>query len=145
MRNRLICAVLAAALLCGAVAYAGESDFFLGGSTKQDRAHAERRAEKIKVSGHIRGLYPGAAERMRVRVRNRLNHRITLKSVRVRVKDASSGCDRGYLSVRRFRSGVKIAAKKKTRVRVRVRMASAATDACQGARFPLRFRARVRR
>jgi hypothetical protein len=71
-------------------------------------------ARALKITGGVRGLYPGARARLRLRVRNL----------------------RGKPVVRAHRT---------RRIVLRVTMLRSAPDACKGAVFRLRFRARGRR
>jgi hypothetical protein len=99
---------------------------------------------RVKVSGHVAGLYPGARRRMPTTVRNDYGSPVRLDSIRVRAAAAGPGCSAGNLRVRGFRGARRvIGGHRATRVPVRVAMLASAPDACQGARFPLRFRAHV--
>ncbi len=139
----LLNAALAVALLAGAVAVAAETGLIVTERSPGGPSVVERPTPQIQVRGKVKGLYPGAQKRMKVGVRNRLPQRVRLVSVRARVHNASSQCVRQNLSVKRFRGHKPIRAHRRTRVRVRVTMSPIAPDACQGARFPIEFKARV--
>jgi hypothetical protein len=134
---------LAATLMGAAIAYAADLGPLDGGQPDRSRAQ-EHRGAKVKIHGHVRSLYPGARKRMRVTVRNRHSRPVRLRQLRTRVLDAGPGCSRGYLKVRRFKRRRYIPPHARVRVRVRARLTLSAPDACQGARWPLRFRAGVR-
>jgi hypothetical protein len=152
MKTKAVYLVFAIALASGAVAYGA-----FGGSHADRVAGPRAFAEdgpRVKLSGHVKGLYPGGRGRMRVTVRNPFRHAVQVRWVVARVKDAGPSCSRHSLVTRRskglrpVRGGgwrhTRIAPHSARRVGVRVRMRRSAPDACQRARFPLRFRARVR-
>jgi hypothetical protein len=96
----------------------------------------------LRITGSVDGLYPGATVPFRVRIENRLPRPVLVRSVRVRVGTAAAGCDRRLLRVPAARPRLRIGPRAARRVRLRATLAAAAGDACQGASFPLRFRAR---
>ena len=99
--------------------------------------------QPLVVRGHVRGLYPGASKRLRVVVRNRAEVVVRLERLDVRVADASPRCRAANVTVRGFEGSKPIPAGGRRRLRLRARMRAAAPNACQGARFPLTFTARV--
>jgi hypothetical protein len=101
------------------------------------------RGSRLAISGHVNGLFPGARKRLRLRVKNRLPVAVVLHSIKTAVSDAGPGCARSNLAVGRYRGSLRIEAHRSRRVRVRVAMSGGAPDPCQGARFPLRYRARA--
>ena len=152
MKTKAVYLVFAMALASGAVAYGA-----LGGSHADRVAGPRAFAEdgpRVKLSGHTKGLYPGRHRRIRVTVQNPFPHAVKVRLVVARVKDAGPGCSRHNLVTRRSRElrpvrgggwrHVRIAPHSARRVRVWLRMRRRAPDACQRARFPLRFRAKVR-
>jgi hypothetical protein len=100
-------------------------------------------AGALRVAGSVEGLYPGATVPFRVRIENRRPQPVLLRSVRVRVGSAAAGCDRRLLRVPAARPRVRIRPGAARRVRLRATLSPEAVDACQGASFPLRFRARA--
>lgn len=94
----------------------------------------------LTARGHATGLYPGARLRMRVRIRNPYDHAVRITSLKTRVGRGAPGCRGSWVRVRKLRREAVIPALASRRVRLRVRMRRGAPDACQGARFPLRFR-----
>lgn len=142
-KSLLLNAALAVVLLAGAVAVAAETGMIVTERPSDAPSVVERPTPKLQVRGKVKGLYPGVQKRMRVRVQNRLPQRVVLVSVRARVRDASPTCSRKNIKIKRYRGSKRMRAHSRTRVRVQVTMKPDAADACQGARFPIKFRARV--
>lgn len=127
-------------LALAATAYAGLSRSALGRG-----AALGGRDSRLLLSGHVGGLYPGARMRLRVRLRSRLPFAVKVRSIRARIGDAGSGCSRGNLRVRSYRGHMRIPPHGSKRAALRIEMSSGAPVACQGARFPVRFKARATR
>lgn len=128
-------------LATGTLAYAALAG--RGGESLRGAEAAGKSTPQLRATGKVRGLYPGATKRMKVGVRNRYPDPVRLGFVRTRAADANPGCTRKNLSIRpRTPTQKGIPAGKRRRVRVAVTMLATAPDACQGARFPLRFRVR---
>jgi hypothetical protein len=100
-------------------------------------------SSSLLVSGHVTGLYPGASKLMRVSVRNGLGHAVELRWVRATVLDAGPECSRENLVAQPNRQHVPIEPHRTRALRLRISMRSRASNACQGATFPLRFRAQA--
>jgi hypothetical protein len=144
MRTRIIELALVAALMAAAVAYAAERGSFGIGSVDRSQA-PELLHATVKARGHVGGLYPGADRRMRVTVRNRDSRPARLRRFRTRVSNANPVCTDAYLRVRRLkRPQRRIGPQRSILIRVRVRVRPSAPDACQNARWPLRFRGSLR-
>ncbi len=103
------------------------------------------RAPAISIRGHVRGLYPGRMKRVQLRLRNRTNHALVVSSIRAMATHANRSCSSDNLKTHTRRTHRRIPAHSTEHVRYRVRMIPNAADACQGARFPLHYRARTRR
>jgi hypothetical protein len=101
--------------------------------------------QRLHITGHITGLYPGAKRRMRVKVRNPHDHAVRLRFVGARVRSMSRQCPRRNLVVRRSRRRLRIPPHRTRRLWLRVLMRAAAPAGCQDAEFRLRFRAAGRR
>jgi hypothetical protein len=99
----------------------------------------------LRVSGGVRGLYPGARLHLRLKVRNTRGFPIRVVSLKVRVGNASKRCRRRALRIGRLRRRLLVPAHRSRRTALRVTMLRSAPDACKGAVFPLRFKARGRR
>ncbi len=139
--STLALAVVAALLAAAVGAYAA-----LGGPSRASpaRAGSDGRAP-VRVTGHVTGLVPGASAHLRGRVRNRTGDPLRVVWVKARVRSASPACDRVNVRTKRIRPRYVVAAHATRRLRIPVRMKAWAPDACQGALFPLRYRARVAR
>jgi hypothetical protein len=144
MNARTVQLALVAALLAATVAYAAERGPLGAGSAERSQAHGPPHAT-VKARGHVGGLYPGADRRMRVTVGNRDSRPARLHRFRTRVGNANPVCTDGYLRVRQVKHPQRrIGPHRSILIRVRVRVRPSAPDACQNARWPLRFRARLR-
>ena len=98
----------------------------------------------LHAGGRVKRLYPGAAKALRVRVRNASRRTVWLRSIKTRVGSAGPGCSRAHLKIRRKqRAHLRIRPYSRRIVQLRVLMRRSAPDACQGARWPLRFRVRA--
>ena len=136
--RRAIAAVAVLGLLAGAVAaYAA-----LG--VGDSAAKRDRHRPAVRIRGDVDGLYPGASTVLYARVRNRSHRPIRVLRVKTRVGSPSAACDRIALHAKRIRPRVVIGAHHRRRLRIPVRLRASAPDACQGAAFPLRYRARVK-
>ena len=93
------------------------------------------------VSGRVRRLYPGARKSMTLRVRNPHGYAIVVRSLGVRVgKSDRVGCGRRWVRPKRVvRLSLLVPAHSVARASFPLRMRAAAPDACQGARWRLRF------
>ena len=107
-------------------------------------AEVQPQVKRMRLSGHVGGLYPGVELPLPVTVENRSGRKLVLTKVRANPRDAGPGCRAGNVRVRDRRLKMRIAAHAKVRVRLRVTMKADAANACQGARFPIDFRARAR-
>ncbi len=108
------------------------------------KAAATGQRSPLRVHGEVDGLYPGLVRWTVFPIRNRSNQRIVVSLIKAKVKDASPTCPAGNLQIAQRRMGVILAPKADWFVRMRVRMDPDADDACQGATFPLKFRARTK-
>jgi hypothetical protein len=140
MRTRL--AVAAPTVAIGLVLVLAAS----GAVQRSDEAARKGRQHlSLRVSGGVRGLYPGARLRLRLKVRNTRGFPIRVVSLKVRVGNASRGCRRRQLRIGRFHRALVVPAHRSRRAALPVTMLRSAPDACKGAVFPLRFRALGRR
>ncbi len=110
------------------------------GAQRGPSAH-ERSHPALRLSGRVRGLYPGATRTLTVRVANLAPRPISLRGIEVAVGVASEECPGRALRVRGFGGRLRIPARGHRQVPLPVRMRRAAPGACAGARFPLRLRA----
>jgi hypothetical protein len=136
--KRLALAVAVAALLAGAVlAYAEIST-----RSGPDPAGVSKR---IHLRGQVKGLYPGESKTLRVRIKNESGIPLIARRMDTRVRAAGPGCNPSNLAVGKLRRHRLIPPHRQRRVAVQVAMLPKAPEACQAAKFPLRFNARFRK
>ena len=95
----------------------------------------------FKLSGSVRGLYPGGLGHVAVTVHNPYRKTLRLRALRVLVRRARPGCPASVLRLKPFRGYLDVRPRRSRKVWVAVRMIPSAGNACRGARFPLSFRA----
>ena len=125
-------------LLFALVAFAG-----VRVGARSDPAPAPRPA--IGLSGHLAGLYPAVAKSFRVRIANRSRRRWVVRLVRAIPGAPNRRCPAGNLKVAPYRGALELPPHARRSVSLKAAMRPDVPDACQGARFPLTFRARVGR
>ena len=91
------------------------------------------------IHGSVSALYPGAAKHLTLVVTNNESFAIVVTSISTTVADASPTCVHTYFSVAAFSGALRVAAKHSASVKVTVTLKHSAPNACQGARFPLRY------
>jgi hypothetical protein len=145
MRAKAIYLLLVLALASGGVAYAALTEAHHGHAAKPTQAsHAG--ASDVRVSGHVNGLFPGARKGLRLKVRNGSRRWAVVRAIRADVTAGTTACPPRYLStVAKDLGYPRIRPHKTRRIGVRIRMWPGAPDACQGVKFPLRFRIRAGR
>lgn len=97
------------------------------------------RASVFRVSGHVKGLFPGRERTMRAEVANPNGFPIVLTRVRATVSSEDPGCAAKNVKVTPWRGSARIGAHAHRRIKLVVRMMRRTPDACQGERFRLRF------
>ena len=100
-------------------------------------------ASRFRLSGSVDGLYPGAKRFMSVKIRNPYRRPIRVVSVSAQVGRGKRFCSGANLHVRPFRGRLVIPRRQTRSVPLRVEMPLTAAPECDGARFPLVFRARA--
>ena len=99
-------------------------DAFGGSSAPQPRS-ASNATVRVAVGGHVVGLYPGAARKMRTTVRNGYDHPVRLRSIKVKVGPGASGCAARNLRVGQIRHGRRVVPRRHSAtVGLRVRMSA---------------------
>lgn len=137
-----ITTIALAALLCAAVgAYAALGG---GNSGAASPSTGPKGQSPVRVSGHVARLYPGATMRLPTTVRNTTAEALRLIWVKTLDWGASDVCRGRYIRAKRVRPRVLIKPGHPERIRIPVRLKAEAPDACEGARFPLEFRTRVK-
>jgi hypothetical protein len=129
----LVCVLLAAAL--------AQASAFRRAPSGDGLAAA--RTPRFVVKGKVKGLYPGASKRLKLRVTNPNNAPITLKLVTVRVRSATPACPSSAVKAAKFKGHKRIGAHRTAKVRVKIRMKASTPDACQGVKFRLMYRGRA--
>jgi hypothetical protein len=113
------------------------------GLTKGGQGRTSSHKSGLKVSGRVEGLYPGAVQPLPVRVRSRYPYPIRIRQVHAKVSDANFGCPKEKLSVTSWRGRVKVRPGRSRLIPLQVLLSPTALDPCQGATFPLKFKARA--
>ena len=98
----------------------------------------------LKISGHADHLVPGVTTIYEVKIRNNLKHRVKMRSVKAKVGDASAVCPRSLVRAKKVRTTKALRARRTRRVQMEVTLLPEAPDVCQGAKFPVRYKARFR-
>jgi hypothetical protein len=99
----------------------------------------------VSIRGHVGGLFPGATKPLRLKLRNRTARPVVIKSVLAKVRRAAPGCSKRNLVVKKKRLRRRIRGGAGGRAKLKVSMVADAADACQGAKFKLRYKAKVKR
>jgi hypothetical protein len=134
-RMRSLTAALAVSLLVGSFAFAAVLD--------RPETDASGTTRTFRVRGNVHGLYPGVNKKMKLHVRNRYDFPIRVLEVRVHVKRPFVGCPAKAVKVRPWHGKLKIPPHGGRVIHVHASMRRWAPNACQGARFPIRYRGRA--
>lgn len=132
--GKLALVLVVLASLAQAAEYAGPR--LRGNSTETTIAP---RPAVFTVKGHSKGLYPGRKRPMRVTVTNPNPFPILVTRITGSVKSVASGCPTHSVKIKPWRGRARVSAKGHRRIKLVVRMLPRTPDACQGARFRLRF------
>jgi hypothetical protein len=132
----LLVIAVALPLLLALVAFAG-----VRAGARAHPAPAPRPA--IGLSGHVAGLYPGAAKRFRVSVANRSRRPWVVRLVSAIPAAPNRRCPAENLKLAPYRGALRLPPGARRSVSLKAAMRPEVPDACQGALFPLAFRARV--
>lgn len=142
MRSKAPYVALAIVLASAAAAYAAIAGIPADGATL-GTATAGESSSPLRVSGYVTGLYPGASKSMTVTVRNPLGDPVEVRWVGAKVRDAGPDCRGENLVAQPSRQQVQIEPHGVSGLELEISMRPSAPDVCQGATFPLRFRARA--
>jgi hypothetical protein len=132
--SQVIASVVALALASAAFAA-------IGGGTAHHRSASSKPG--LKVSGHIDGLYPGAVKPLPVKLKSNYPFPIRVRSVRARISDGGFGCPKEKLAVTRWTGLLRVRPHSSRHIALQAALSPSALNACQGAVFPLRFKARA--
>lgn len=132
-----------AALASAGAAYAAISG---GHEPKPATASAAKaKASRVKIRGYVEYLYPGAKVRLQLTLRNRSPQRVRVRWVKARVRDAGAGCTAANLKIPpRKKLRLKIGHHKRKGVAMWATLADSAPESCQGATFPLTYKAKAK-
>ncbi len=109
-------------------------------------AHAVKgAAPSFRVTGSVKGLYPGERLALRAKVRNPYGFAIEVVRVRAKVTSPVATCPRSAIKVTTWRSSRIVKAHGTRRVTLRVTMRRTAPDTCQGVRFALSYTGKASR
>lgn len=97
------------------------------------------RSAVFRVKGSVKGLYPGAARKMRVTVTNPNAFSIVVTNVGTATRSPGSGCAARSVKIKPWRGRARVGAHGHRRMKLVVRMLPRTPDTCQGKRFPIRF------
>jgi hypothetical protein len=117
-----------------AVALHGE-----GVSWRPAAASVQSTSAAFKISGKLKGLYPGAKRGLVLVVHNPQTFAIVVTSITTTIASPSAGCQASNLVVGAFSGQLTVAAGGSAKASVPVLMQHGAPDACQGAVFPLTY------
>lgn len=131
----MIAVICVLALAAGALAYER-----LGRSAE---VHEKHRRSAIKITGAVENLFPGQPATLDVVAVNRTRRPLVVTKVKARALPAGLGCPASVLSISPARPRAPLAPRGSTTVRLRAVLTPTATSACEGATWPLRFRARA--
>ena len=131
-------------LVSGAVAYAALGPDGNDAADRAAAAGANARFE-LRVKGHVNGLYPGSSSQLTARVSNRSSTRVVVRRLRAKVGSAAVDCGPENVTITSFRGHRRVPPHATRRIRLATAMSPDPADACQGARFPLRYQVKVAR
>ena len=97
----------------------------------------------FSISGHVQGLYPGKATRIRLVVHNPNRFAIRVKSITVGVGNAGSLCSAKNVVVGSFSGSLRVTSGHSQTLRLPIRMRAGAPDSCSGKKFRLSYRGRA--
>jgi hypothetical protein len=99
----------------------------------------------LRIGGSVAGLYPGSAQRLRVHVDNPGRRPLTVRSLRAVPRAASRRCPATTVRITSHRRSIRVPPRSRRWIALKISMRRDAADACQGARFPIAYRAKVER
>ncbi len=102
-------------------------------------------APSFRVTGTVRGLYPGEHVALRAKVRNPYAFAIVVERVRAKVSSPVAACPRSAVKIKAWRGSRRVKAHAIVRVALPFTMRRTAPDACQGVRFALSYTGKATR
>jgi hypothetical protein len=95
---------------------------------------------RFSITGSVGGLFPGRTFPLVLTLTNPLTVAIKVSSITTTVRNPSTLCVAGDLTVTSFSGHVAVGARKSAEATVHVTLAHSTPDACQGAHFPFLYR-----
>jgi hypothetical protein len=138
MRPFATACTLVVLLGAAAVAYAN----FVGSPEPSHFSHKQR---PVTITGSVENLQPGMSTVMIAHARNNTGHRVIVRKLRLKVRDASAACPRTMIRTKTLRRRNALPQRRIRTVPIQITLVDGAPDACQQAIFPIRFTARARR
>jgi len=138
LRATILAPLLAGILAVSAAAVAGSW------SVRAPEAGGEA-PRTLVLRGRVRGLYPGHARTLHVRVHNRLSVRVGVYRVRARAHRTTGPlgrCPSRVIRIKPWKGMVFVPPGATRSIRLRVRLARRAPDRCQGVRWRVTYDAR---
>ncbi|MGZ8572154.1 MAG: hypothetical protein ACXWW5_08015 [Actinomycetota bacterium] len=99
----------------------------------------------FRVTGTVKGLYPGERLVLRTKVKNPFGFAIVVERVRAKVTSPVAACPRSAVKIEAWRGSRIVKAHGTRRVALRITMRRTAPDACQGVRFALSYTGKATR
>ncbi|MGH2786323.1 MAG: hypothetical protein ACRDJV_00250 [Actinomycetota bacterium] len=100
---------------------------------------------RFAVRGSVKGLYPGKRKPMKLKIKNLQRYPIKVKNLKVKVgRSTKRGCSKRWIRPKRqMRISLKVPARARAFVSYPVRMPKKAPNACQGARWKLKYKGKA--
>lgn len=110
-------------------------------------ADSSRHVEaSLGIRGHVRGLYPGASKKLRLRLANRHRFAVRLDSIEIKGGAGATACPPENLEIGSPQPHEKrLPPTSRRTVRASVKLRPSAPDSCSGAKLPLHYRAHAHR
>ena len=93
----------------------------------------------VRISGFANGLAPGKSSWLFIKARNHSSRAVAITRIWVKATSGGEGCPARTLSISRFKGRKLVGAHRTWRLALPILMTASASDACQGARYPLIF------
>ena len=108
---------------------------------------AEQQARQhFLISGFVTGLYPGQTKPLVLKVRNPFGSTLKVTEIRIKVTQTDhAGCPATDLTATNFTGALLVPPGGQASTTVSVTMSSDAADACQGARYRMKYHGRGER
>ena len=110
-----------------------------------DFARAGTGTDGLRIGGSVGGLYPGSVRPLRVHIDNLGRRPLTVRSLQAVPRAASRLCPAATLRIAPRRRSIRVPPRSRRWVKLRISTRPDAADACQEARFPIVYRAEVKR